>query len=88
MKSKYEYLSIVLNVKTRIDRDGCFSLPANLCNLFDLKPNDEVHLIIENKDGHKFNGKRKLNIHYEICSDDLSIIVKAGEMIKVTIFNE
>lgn len=88
MKSNHQYLSIILNIKAYADRDGCFDIPATLCNLFDIKIDDEIHLIIENKDGLKYNGKKRLHSRYEIRGDDISKIVKAGEIIKVTIFSE
>ena len=88
MKYNHQYLSIVLNVKARTDRDGCFILPANLCNLFNFEPDDEIHLILENKDGYKYNGKMKINSNYEICGNEIESVVKAGQIIKVTIFNK
>ena len=88
MKSNYQYLSVILNIKSYNNLDGCFDLPATLCNLFDIKIGDEIHLLIENKDGKKYNGKKRLLSRYEIRGDDISEVVKAGEIIKVTIFTK
>jgi hypothetical protein len=88
MQGNHQYLSIILKIKARNDKDGCFNLPANLCYLFNFKPRDEIHLILENNLGKKYNGKIKLKTNYEICGDDIKNFVKAGEIIKVTIFNK
>lgn len=79
--------AIVFETKIQDETAGRFSIPTEVCNFFNLKPKDKIHLIIENKHNTQYFYKDELKSGYEIYDEKTLNLFPAGQEIRVTVFH-
>lgn len=75
-------VSITFEIDAQSHRDGQFTIPAKVCELLELKPEDDIVLFIETSSA-TFATIQKLSSGTEIYGPEVSRYVKAGERIRV-----
>lgn len=82
----YDVLSVTFEKDAMRHRDGHFTIPKKICELINLAPGDQVHLIIRTVKGDfLYAGKWQMKSGYEIYGGELRERIKAGERIIVTV---
>lgn len=77
-------ISVTFEINAQRHTDGQFTVPKNVCDLMGLKGGDKVSLVIISPQGSDVF-ESKLSSGTEIYGPDIAEIVKAGDLIQVTV---